>query len=88
MNIYSPAHPGGTLAGEPAERPSPLALAREAELFNLALRANSNLELDWLWLYMHLSDEQQRRYCLQRALAINPHSEIACSELALLGVSA
>lgn len=83
MNAYS-TWLGRPLAGEPAERLSPGAAAREAELFNLALRASSSVELDWLWLYMQLADPAQRRYCLQRALAINPHSAIARRELELL----
>lgn len=88
MNAYSSAHLGLPLAGEPAERPTPQALAREAELFNLALRAASNIELDWLWLYMQLADPAHRRYCLQRVLAINPHSAIARRELELLDPTA
>ncbi|GAB4441203.1 MAG: hypothetical protein OHK0015_38200 [Chloroflexi bacterium OHK40] len=84
FNTYSPARFSASLAGEPVRTPSPQAAAREAELFRLALRADSNLELDWLWLYMQLSDEPHRRYCLERALAINPESAIARRELALL----
>lgn len=76
------------VAGEPAERTNARPYAREAELFNLALRAGSNLELDWLWLYMQLSDLAQRRYALERALAINPRSAIARRELELLEASA
>jgi hypothetical protein len=88
MNAYSTAHPGLPLCGEPAERLSPQAAAREAELLNLALRASSNLELDWLWLYMQLADPSHRRYCLQRVLAINPHSALARRELELLDPTA
>lgn len=83
MTIYLLAQ-AASLAGEPARSISPRAAAREAELFRLALRANSNLELDWLWLFMQLSDLSRRRYCLERALAINPTSAIAHRELALL----
>src|SRR5262245_25854269 len=40
------------------------------EVFALALRDDSNQELDWLWAYMQVTREDQRRYCLERALAI------------------
>jgi hypothetical protein len=84
MNALSPARFGGSLAGEPAWNISPRAAAREAELFGLALRNNSNQELDWLWLFMQCDDGDRRRYCLERALSINPQSAIARRELALL----
>jgi hypothetical protein len=47
------------------------------DLFAQALRDDSNLELDWLWAAAQLTDAVQRRYCLKRALAINPKSELA-----------
>jgi hypothetical protein len=54
------------------------------EVFAQALRDDSNQELDWLWTYMQVTREDQRRYCLERALDINPKSEIAQRELAEL----
>jgi hypothetical protein len=54
------------------------------EVFAQALRDDSNQELDWLWAYVQVTREDQRRYCLERALAINPKSEIALRELAQL----
>lgn len=84
MNAFSPARFGGSLAGEPARNVSVRAAAREAQLFSLALRNDSNLELDWLWLFMQCDDGARRRYCLERALAINPQSAIARRELALI----
>lgn len=84
VNAYTAVLQGRALAGECAEPLTPQTAAREAELFRIALRADSNLELDWLWLYMQLSSPAQRRYSLQRALAINPQSVIARRELALL----
>jgi hypothetical protein len=59
-------------------------LARSAELFAAGLRDDSNLEMDWLWLASKVVREHERRYCLKRALLINPHSEIATCELAAL----
>jgi hypothetical protein len=54
------------------------------EVFVQALRDDSNQELDWLWTYVQVTGEAQRRYCLERALAINPKSEMALRELAQL----
>ncbi len=88
MNAYSTASLGLSLAGEPAERLTPQAVAREEELFRIALRADSNLELDWLWLYMQLSSPSHRRYCLERVLVINPSSAVARRELELLDATA
>jgi hypothetical protein len=51
------------------------------EIFAQAVRDDSNRELDWLWVYVHVIDADQRRYCLERALAITPRSEIALREL-------
>lgn len=84
MTAYAKLQLGQTLAGEPAERLSPTAHTREAELFQLAVRADSHLELDWLWLYMQLTSPAHRRYALERALAINSQSAIARRELELL----
>src|SRR5437868_2391081 len=52
-----------------------------ADLFAQALIDNSNHELDWLWAASQLTDVVQRRYCLERALAINANSELARREL-------
>jgi hypothetical protein len=57
------------------------------EVFAQALRDDSNQALDWLWAYVHVTREDQRRYCLERALAIDPKSEIALRELAQLRAS-
>ena len=47
------------------------------DLFLQGLRENSNLEMDWLWLATRVSSDGQRRYCLRRALTINPESRLA-----------
>ncbi|HMQ33150.1 MAG TPA: hypothetical protein PKD53_20630 [Chloroflexaceae bacterium] len=88
MSAFMQAHPGLALAGEPAERLTPRGTVREVELIGIALRADSHLELDWLWFYMQLADPAHRRYCLLRALEINPHSAIARRELELLDPTA
>ncbi len=53
-------------------------------LFLLGLREDSNLEMDWLWLATQVSCDAERRYCLQRALAITPESRLARRWLAHL----
>lgn len=87
-SLYAAAQSVVARRGDRAERALSVAATREVELFNLALRANSNLEMDWLWLSMQLIDASRRRYCLERALAINPESAIARRELAIMGSSA
>jgi hypothetical protein len=69
--------------GEPGvhlPEPDPAAAARFAE----AVRAGSPLALDWLWLAMQLTGTDERRYCFERVLAVNPTCEIARVELAAL----
>jgi hypothetical protein len=53
-------------------------------LFIQAIYDDSNLEMDWLWLATQVTSDSQRRYCLQRALRINPHSGPAQRGLAQL----
>lgn len=54
------------------------------DLFLQGLRENSNLEMDWLWLATQVGCDAERRYCLRRALAINPESRLARRGLAHL----
>lgn len=49
-----------------------------------AMAEGSNLELEWLWLFTRVTREEERRYCLERARYINPHSDMARHELAKL----
>jgi hypothetical protein len=60
------------------------ATAHATQLFAQALHENSNLELDWLWYAANMTGDGERRYCLNRALTINPHSDLARSALAKL----
>jgi hypothetical protein len=53
-------------------------------LFSQAIADNVNLELEWLWLARQVTREEERRYCLERALYINPYSAMAQHELARL----
>ena len=61
-----------------AERPD---AAYAARLFAKALADDSNLELDWLCCASSMVGAIERRYCLHRALAINPDSELAARAL-------
>jgi hypothetical protein len=60
------------------------ATARASHLFVQALHEDSNLEMDWLWYATNMIGDVERRYCLNRALDINPHSILARSALAKL----
>ena len=68
----------------PLARGDARAMFRPSDLFAQGVREDSNLELDWLWLFTRVASISERRYCLERALAINPHSEMARAELAKL----
>jgi len=59
-------------------------VARAARLFAQALHEDSYYELDWLWYAANMANDSQRRYCLERALRINPDSELAQRALARL----
>src|SRR5215216_4325585 len=74
---------------EAASQPQNATLAACAsdQVFAQALRDNSNRELDWLWVYVQVKTNEQRRYCLERALAINPNSTVALRELEPLRAS-
>lgn len=61
-----------------------LSAAAAEALFVQAVCDNSNLEMDWLWLATKVVREHERRYCWEQALRINPHSEVARHELAVL----
>jgi hypothetical protein len=69
---------------KPAAHPSADALASSAHLFAQALREDSNSATDWLWYATQITDIAKRHYCIQRALDINPDSELARRALAEL----
>lgn len=48
------------------------------------LREGSNVELDWLWAAEQVTDSGERRYCLERALYINPKNHETRSALSKL----
>ena len=45
--------------------------------FMQAIYEDSTIEMDWLWVATRVTSDSQRRYCLQRALRINPRSRPA-----------
>lgn len=60
----------------PQTPPLPPASGHSPE-FAEALREASNLESDWFWLAARMERADERRYCLERALYINPQNEVA-----------
>jgi len=64
-----------------AAGPAGVAGTPVSPLLASAVEDGSNLEMDWLWLATKVPAGNERRYCLLRALAINPASEIARREL-------
>lgn len=55
-----------------------------SELMSQALQEDSNLEIDWLYYASRLERDDERCYCLQRALDINPGNQWARREIARL----
>jgi|GEM_PF-5316256 len=53
----------------------------ESRLLRQAVAAKSAYEIDWLIYAALVTDRAKRRYCLERALAINPQSELAATAL-------
>ena len=67
-------------------RIDPIAAERARQLFAQALQEDSRLELDWLWFASKMTSSAHQRYCLRRALEINPASETARRALAKLAL--
>jgi hypothetical protein len=63
-----------------------IAAERAGQLLARALQEDSNLELDWLWYAANMTSSAHQRYCLRRALEINPDSEMAQRALAKLAL--
>jgi hypothetical protein len=80
----------GRLAGDTtgdivlAPKEAAASAARAAHLLAQALHEDSNYELDWLWYAANMASDLQRRYCLERALKINPDSQLAQRALSKL----
>jgi ABC-type antimicrobial peptide transport system ATPase subunit len=48
-----------------------------SDLLVKALREDSNLVVEWLWYAANMTSKEEQRYCLQRALLLDPEYEIA-----------
>jgi tetratricopeptide (TPR) repeat protein len=51
------------------------------------IQSEPNNETAWLWLYACLEDPSQKKYCLQKALEINPANQNARNELEKLSIT-
>jgi ABC-type antimicrobial peptide transport system ATPase subunit len=58
----------------------------DAQVLRRAVRANFSNEVDWLLCAAILTDPAKRRYCLERALALNPDCELAKQALASIAM--
>jgi len=58
----------------------------DERMLRRAVHANSASEVDWLLYAAILTDPAKRRYCLERALALNPNSDLAKQALASAAV--
>jgi hypothetical protein len=56
-----------------------------SELFARAICESSNSATDWLYYTVQLTNPDERRYCAQRALQIDPESEVIRRELRRMG---
>ncbi len=61
-----------------------LSPAAAAQRFEQALAADSNIAADWLACAEMMTGMVERRYCLHRALVIDPDSEWAARQLRAL----
>ena len=65
----APAHPEVSVSAETVQFGE--------KMLNEAIQNGWNMEMDWLWLATKVTVDVHRRYCLDRALKINPDSEMA-----------
>jgi hypothetical protein len=47
-------------------------ISNPSAFFAERLQENSNLEMEWLWAAGEVTSPEEKRYCLLRALYINP----------------
>src|SRR6185295_11071784 len=57
---------------------------RAYDLLGRAVQLEPHSEQAWLWLSGAVDSAAERRYCLERVLAINPHNAAALRGLAIL----
>jgi len=54
----------------------------DSQVLRRAVRANFSNDVDWLLCAAILTDPAKRRYCLERALSLNPDCDLAKQALA------
>jgi hypothetical protein len=55
-----------------------------SEMLRRALDEGSNMVMDWMWYAQQVESDGERRYCLERALYINPDYPQALAALEML----
>ncbi len=53
-------------------------------VFTTALQEDSTVETNWLWAATQVTHSAEYRYCLERALYINPDNDITRKALVML----
>ncbi len=53
-------------------------------VFTTALQEDSNVETNWLWAATQVTHSAEYRYCLERALYINPDNDVTQQALVIL----
>ena len=53
-------------------------------VFTTALQEDSNVETNWLWAATQVTHSAEYRYCLERALYINPDNDVTQQTLTML----
>src|SRR5512136_361961 len=59
--------------------------ARARDLFTRLLRSDSSKAEYWLWMSTLVESDQERVYCLESALRVDPDNEAARRGLVILG---
>jgi hypothetical protein len=58
-----------------------LHIRNPSEFLAACMERDSNLEMEWLWASAHVKQAEEKYYCLQRALNINPQNAIVRRQL-------
>jgi parallel beta-helix repeat protein len=62
-------------------------LSSASRIFAAIINQDPGNETAWLWMAASITDREKQRYCLQRAIQINPKNERARNALAQLSVN-
>jgi hypothetical protein len=76
---------GRLRAGATVAEAAPAPPTQMSELFARAVCESSNSAMDWLYYAAQLTNPAERRYCVDRALQIDPASELIRRELRRMG---